>query len=42
MDDDSADSKLSKFGPPEPPENPQPVDVDDEVYQSGCGAAVPV
>jgi hypothetical protein len=42
IDDDNAESKLSKLDPPEPPTNPHPVVVDDELYQSGCGAAVPV
>ena len=44
MDDDNAESKLSKFAPPDPPLRPHPVDddEDDELYHSGCGAAVPV
>jgi hypothetical protein len=37
IDDDNAESKLSKLGPLEPPANPHPV-LDDELYQSGCGA----
>jgi hypothetical protein len=44
MDDERAESKLSKFAPPDPPEKPQPddEDVDDELYQSGWGATAPV
>ena len=43
IDDDNADSKLSKSAPPDPPTMPDPVDdAADVVYQSGCGATVPV
>jgi hypothetical protein len=34
IDDDNAESKLSKLGPLEPPTKPALV-VDDELYQSG-------
>ena len=41
MDDERADSKLSKLGTPEP--KPDVLLVEDEVlYQSGTGAAIPV
>jgi hypothetical protein len=30
IDDDNADSKLSKSGPPDPPTKPAPVVVDDD------------
>ena len=40
MDDDNADSKLSKLAPPEDDElHPRP---DDEWYQPGWGAGWPV
>jgi hypothetical protein len=41
MDDDSADSKLSKLAPPEDDDDVQP-DPDEEWYQSGCGGDCPV
>jgi len=40
MDDDNADSKLSKLAPPDDDEL-QPVP-DDEWYQPGCGGTCPV
>jgi hypothetical protein len=42
MEDDSADSKLSKSGPADPPANPDELREVDELYQSGCGATCPV
>jgi hypothetical protein len=42
MDDDNADSKLSKLGPLAPEAKAAPLYVEDEWYQSGCGAVVPV
>jgi hypothetical protein len=41
IDDDNAESKLSKLGPLEPPTKPELV-VDEELYQSGCGAGAPI
>ena len=41
IDDDNADSKLSKSGRPSDRRSPELV-VDDELYQSGCGATAPV
>ena len=40
MEDDSADSKLSKLAPPDP-EDVQPVP-DEEWYQPGSGGGCPV
>lgn len=42
MDDDSADSKLSKLTEPDesPPNHDD--DLSDEWYQSGCGAGAPI
>lgn len=43
MDDDRADSKLSKSAPFELPAKPNAEVLDDEDwYQSGCGAGAPV
>ena len=38
MDDDRADSKLSKLAPPDADDEDQPVP-DEEWYQPGCGGA---
>ena len=42
MDDDSADSKLSKLAEPDEPPSAHDEDVPDEWYQSGCGGGIPV